>query len=125
MIACFVASIEGVHLFFLFSSGTVPAMASAVSTWIFLISNIVALTWSLKDQRRRCRICMRLLTHEAYVGVPSYLFLDYWGTELVCSHGHGMLHMPQMDASWLEVNHWTELDPSWQPLFETEEVNAI
>lgn len=125
LITCFIFSIEGVRLFFLFSSGAVPAMASAVSTWIFLISNIVALTWSLKDQRRRCRICMRLLTHEAYVGVPGYLFLDYWGTELVCSHGHGMLHMPQMDASWLEVNHWTELDPSWQPLFETEEVNAI
>jgi len=30
-----------------------------------------------------------------------------------------------MDACWLEGNHWTELDPSWKPLFESEEVSAL
>lgn len=118
---CLLASIEGVRLFFMVTTGSVPAMAGAVSTWVFLITTIVALSWSLKDQRHRCRHCLRRLTHEAYVGVPGYLFLDYWGTELVCSHGHGMLHKPQMDACWLEENHWTELDSSWKPLFEEEE----
>jgi hypothetical protein len=124
LITCSIGSIEGVRLFFLRASGSVPAMAGAVSTWVFLITTILALTWSLKDQRRRCRNCLCLLTHEAYVGVPGYLFLDYWGTELVCSHGHGLLHLPQMDACWLEENHWTKLDPSWKPLFESEDVSA-
>ncbi|MBZ5524001.1 MAG: ABC transporter permease [Acidobacteriia bacterium] len=125
LLTCFVGSIEGVRLFFLSVAGSVPAMAGAISTWVFLITTILALTWSLKDQRHRCRNCLCLLTHEAYVGVPGYLFLDYWGTELVCSHGHGLLHVPQMDACWLEENHWTELDPSWKPLFESEEVNVL
>jgi len=125
LVTCCVGSIEGVRLFFLSASGSVPAMAGAVSTWVFLITTILALTWSLRDQRHRCRNCLCRLTHEAYVGVPGYLFLDYWGTELVCSHGHGLLHVPQMDACWLEENHWTELDSSWKPLFESEEVNVL
>jgi len=125
LLTCFLGSIEGVRLFFLNASGSVPAMAGAVSTWVFLITTILALTWSLKDQQHRCRNCLGLLTHEAYVGVPGYLFLDYWGTELVCSHGHGLLHVPQMDACWLEENHWTKLDPSWKPLFEQEEITTL
>ena len=72
---------------------------------------------------RRCRICLKRLGHEAYVGVPSYQLLDWWGTELVCPVGHGMLHVAEMKASWFEGDEWIQLDDSWKPLFEEEPAN--
>ncbi|HEX4606469.1 MAG TPA: hypothetical protein VH724_20895, partial [Candidatus Angelobacter sp.] len=91
------------------------------STWLFLVTAMIALSWSLHDQGRRCRLCLRRLSNEASVGTPSYLLLDWWGTELVCSDGHGMLHVPEMKSSWQEFDQWVSLDESWKPLFEHEE----
>jgi hypothetical protein len=54
------------------------------------------------------------------VGAPSYLLLDWGGTELVCSEGHGMLHVPEMESSCLELGQWVQLDESWKPLFEED-----
>lgn len=121
---CFVLSLEGTRRVFLMFNGVVPPFAGAVSTWLFLVTSVLALTWSLHDQCHRCRLCLKRLGHEIHVGTPASLFLDWWGTELVCSQGHGMLHVPEMQASWLEVEHWTPLDDSWKSLFESEDVNA-
>jgi hypothetical protein len=82
---------------------------------------MVALSWSLHDQSRRCRYCLKRLGNEASVGMPGYLFLGWWGTELVCSEGHGLLHVPEMKSSWQEFDQWVSLDESWKPLFEPEE----
>lgn len=54
------------------------------------------------------------------MGAPSYLLLDWWGTELVCSEGHGVLHVPEMSSSWLEFEQWVHMDESWKPLFEED-----
>jgi hypothetical protein len=117
---CFLVSLEGTRRAFLVFTGVVPPFAGPVCTWLFLVSTILALSWSLRDQCRRCRICLKRLGHEASVGAPASLLLDWWGTELVCSQGHGMLHVPEMHASWLDMEHWTPLDDSWKPLFESE-----
>lgn len=121
---CFLASLEGTHRAFLLFTGSVSPFAGPVSTWLFLVTTVLALTWSLRDQCRRCRLCLKRLGHEIYVGAPASLFLDWWGTELVCSQGHGMLHVPEMHASWLEMEQWTPLDESWKSLFEQEKANV-
>jgi hypothetical protein len=81
---------------------------------------MAAVSWCLNDQTRRCRVCLKRLGNEASVGAASYLLLDWWGTELVCSDGHGLLHVPEMQSSWLEVEQWVNLDESWKPLFESK-----
>jgi hypothetical protein len=121
---CFLISLEGTRRVFLLFSGVVPPFAGPLCTWLFLVTAVLALSWSLHDQCRRCRLCLKRLGYETSVGAPAYLFLDWWGTELVCSQGHGMLHLPEMQASWLEMEHWTPLDDSWKPLFESENVKA-
>lgn len=121
---CFVISLEVTRRVFLVFTGVVPPFAGALCTWLFLVTTVVGLSWSLHDQCRRCRLCLKRLGHEASVGAPAYLLLDWWGTELVCSQGHGMLHVPEMRASWLEMDQWTPLDDSWKPLFESEDVNV-
>jgi hypothetical protein len=39
---------------------------------------------------------------------------------LVCSAGHGVLHVPEMESSCLEPEQWVQLDESWKPLFEED-----
>lgn len=122
---CFVASLEGTRWVLLTFTGSLPSYAGAISSWLLLVTTVLAITWSLHDQYRRCRICLKRLEHESYVGVPARLFLDWWGTELVCSQGHGLLHVPEMKASWLEDEQWIQLDDSWKPLFESEEAKVL
>jgi len=121
---CFVASLEGTRQALLTFTGNVPEYTGAISSWFLLVTTVLAITWSLHDQYRRCHICLKRLEHESYVGVPARLLLDWWGTELVCSQGHGMLHVPEMKASWLEEEHWIQLDESWKALFDTEEAKV-
>jgi hypothetical protein len=78
---------------------------------------LFALRWALQDQRRRCPVCLRLLTNPARVGQASQNFLAWNGTELICSVGHGLLHIPELPTSWFSTQRWLYLDPSWNSLF--------
>ena len=91
------------------------------SEWIQLVSSfsvcLFALRWSLRDQRKRCPICLGKLTNPARVGQPSRTFLAWNGTELICVGGHGLLHVPELPTSWFSTQRWLYLDPSWDVLF--------
>lgn len=97
--------------------GGTDAWTEPLSSWLFLMGSMGVLFWSVYDQRRRCRICLRRLGLATHVGCPGCLLLDWAGTELVCIQGHGMLHVPEMVACWQEPHKWTSLDESWQELF--------
>ena len=86
-------------------------LVSAFSICLF------GLRWSLRDQRQRCPVCLRKLTHPARVGQPSRTFLAWNGMELICSGGHGLLHVPEMTTSWFSTQRWLYLDSSWEVLF--------
>ena len=73
--------------------------------------------WILQDQRRRCPVCLRLLSNPARVGQASCNFLGWSGTELICASGHGLLHIPELPTSWFSTQRWLCLDPSWTCLF--------
>jgi MacB-like protein len=118
---CFVGALELTGRASIILTGSLHPLVGPISTWLFLVTAMIALSWSLHDQSRRCRLCLKRLGNEASVGMPGYLFLGWWGTELVCSDGHGMLHVPEMKSSWQEFDQWVSLDESWKPLFEAEE----
>lgn len=71
---------------------------------------VIAFRWALKDQRRRCPICLRRLTNPVRFGGPSQMFLDWYGTELVCADGHGMMHVPEIPSSSYASQRWLSLD---------------
>ena len=97
--------------------GGTDLLTEPLSTWLFLMASMGALTWSIYDQRRRCRVCLRRLGLATQVGCPGCLLLNWAGTELVCIEGHGMLHVPEMVSCWNETDRWTALDDSWGELF--------
>ncbi len=82
-----------------------------------LIGYFLALRWALIDQRRRCPVCLQLLTNPVRVGQPSHTMLEWYGIELVCSKGHGLLHVPETRTSSYGAQTWLQLDSSWRSLF--------
>lgn len=88
-----------------------------LSTWLFLLGCMGALSWSIYDQRRRCRVCLRRFELAAKIGCSGCVLLSWSGTELVCLEGHGMLHVPEMVSCWQQRETWTSLDDSVVELF--------
>lgn len=87
------------------------------STWLFLLGCMGAISWSIFDQRRRCRVCLRRFGLAAQIGCPGCVLLSWSGTEMVCLDGHGTLHVPEMASSWQERDKWTSVDDSLVELF--------
>jgi hypothetical protein len=86
--------------------------------WLYIVGTMGVLFWSLADQRARCRVCLRLLCFPVRIGCPGCLLLEWSGTELLCTEGHGVLHVPLLAPSWDEESeHWISMDESWRGLF--------
>ena len=100
-------------------SRTVYPMADEAAFWTFLPLAIAVLTWSIADQQKRCRICLRRLTMPVDVGRPGSVLLNFAGTEMVCEDGHGMLYVPESESNSLERDRWRTLDESWAELFRS------
>ena len=98
--------------------GSIHPMTNAVGLWVFLIFSLAPLSWAIRDQQRRCRVCLRRLGTPIAIGAPGHVLLDWSGTEMVCSEGHGVLYLPDSQANWLERARWNNLDASWADLFK-------
>ncbi|MGC2398156.1 MAG: hypothetical protein WA510_00165 [Acidobacteriaceae bacterium] len=81
--------------------------------------------WILRDQRKRCPVCLRVLSNPARVGEASRCFLAWNGTELICAAGHGLLHIPELPTSWFDTQRWLDLDASWGTLFTDSCVPSV
>ena len=79
--------------------------------------SLFGLRWILLDQRNRCPVCLRRVTHPAQVGLAGRTFLAWNGTELICADGHTLLHVPALPTSWFDTQRWLYLDTSWKFLF--------
>lgn len=94
---------------------------SLASQYVQLITSfsicLLGMSWVVLDQRRRCPVCLRLVTNPAQVGLASRTFLAWNGTELICAGGHTLLHIPVLPTSWFSTQRWLYLDTSWDFLF--------
>lgn len=98
------------------SSNYSPLAEFAQLAWAFAIC-LFGFRWALADQRQRCPVCLRRVTHPAQVGLASRTFLGWNGTEMVCMGGHTLLHVPSLPTSWFSGQRWLYLDTSWEFLF--------
>jgi hypothetical protein len=99
----------------------IPSLSSTSTQYIQLglsyFGFLFAFRWILQDQRKRCPVCLRVLSNPARVGEASRNFLAWNGTELICAGGHGLLHIPELPTSWFSTQRWLSLDASWGSLF--------
>jgi hypothetical protein len=94
-----------------------PSRAQYIQIVVSFLMALFSFRWALKDQRRRCPVCLATLTNPVRVGEPSRSFLAWNGTELICSGGHGLLHVPELPTSWFATQRWLYLDSSWSGVF--------
>ena len=83
-----------------------------------IIAYVILFRWTLNDQRSRCPVCLRVLKPSASIGEFSHNFLEWYGSELFCAEGHGMLHVPKI-ATTYDAQRWSDLDSSWRFLFSS------
>jgi hypothetical protein len=96
-----------------FAIGQIAAPLAPASMFLGLH---LGFRWALIDQRKRCPVCLRLLSNATSIGGASQAFLGWYGTELICIHGHGLLYVPGTPTSWCSTQRWQYLDPTWSSL---------
>jgi len=96
----------------LIAIGGPPLLRVAIPWGWFL-----AIRWLVQDHRRRCPVCLRLLSNPVRIGGSSRILLEWHGTELICLQGHGVLHVPERPAIWFSKQRWVTLDATWRGLF--------
>jgi len=57
-----------------------------------------------------------VLSHPTAIGQAPRTLLEWYGTELVCVRGRGLLHVPEICNSYSEQPR-LHLDSSWSSLF--------
>ncbi len=104
------------------SNGYVRVLAGGIAlTLAFVFVFAGALAWSFDDQRRRCPVCLRLLTMPVTIGSWASVF-EPAVTELLCDEGHGRLCLSENESA--QPDRWTALDASWRDLFETTRADS-
>ncbi len=93
-----------------------PGIGS-IQPLLALIGYVFGFRWILIDQRQRCPVCLRLLTNPARIGQRASSLLEWYGTELMCTRGHGLLHISEASTISFGTQRWIDLDQSWRPLF--------
>jgi len=83
-----------------------------LAPWIVFFGWIFGFRWILADQRKRCPICLHLLSNSIPVGNAAQLVLGSYGAKLVCARGHGSLYAPNIPTSWCSSQRWQYLDAS-------------
>lgn len=99
--------------------GTVTLLPPMIQGNLLLAGYVLSIRWALIDQRQRCPVCLHSLTNPTRIGAPSQTFLAWYGTELICTQGHGLLYVSEIDTSCCSTHRWQYLDSSWSGLFLT------
>ena len=85
--------------------------AFLLQSFLFAFLALIAFHWAVLDCSLRCKHCLRTLAEPIRVGRPSHNFLEWNGFELLCTEGHGLLSIPELETSsrgasrWLSGNH--------------------
>jgi hypothetical protein len=96
-----------------------PLTSGQIQPHGLLVGYVLAFRWAIIDQRKRCPVCLRLVTCPTQIGQSSRTFLEWCGTEYLCVRGHGMLYVPEFQTSCYDAQRWMQLDPSWRAVFSS------
>ncbi|MDX2152526.1 MAG: ABC transporter permease [Bryobacteraceae bacterium] len=96
--------------------GPRPPVFGLAMSWLFLLACVGVAAFCIRDQRRRCPVCLHRLALPISIGTWANTF-EPAKTELLCEQGHGTLLLPETEISAAPKERWTALDDSWRELF--------
>jgi len=108
---------EGPDYFAALDQGGVKLLLNfAFLVWFLLCAGVLYLI--VRDQRYRCRVCLRRLRMPVETGSwGKMLLLGRPRTEYICPYGHGTLKADELQISGLANPEWTpNSDDIWDEL---------
>jgi len=85
---------------------------------LWFLSSCGLLYLCIRDQRYRCRVCLRRLRMPVETGSWSrMLFMGKPRIEYICPYGHGTLTLAELQISGLENPEWNAHGEIWDELF--------
>jgi len=117
LVVAMLAAWSAVHWLTAWTVGLASPVVDDYAIWLYLPLAVLALAWSIRDQQRRCRCCLRRLGLPVDIGHAGSVLLNWSGTEMVCPRGHGVLYLPDSPENSLDLERWSKLDDSWESLF--------
>jgi hypothetical protein len=99
-----------------------PTGVNGVTTAFLMPGLLIAalalsLGYSLHDQKRRCPVCLHLLTLPVLIGSRSSIILDRPQVEVLCPNGHGSLLVPEPVVHRRDPAAWLVWNESWKSCF--------
>jgi hypothetical protein len=99
-------------------SGWADPAPAWLMIWWFFTATVLLVWWALRDQKRRCPVCLGRLEMPVTIGSYGSPMLDPVSTELICPRGHGALYVPGGLSTG--AAEWRPLDSSWRDFFPAE-----
>ena len=89
-----------------------------IALMLFSLAAVGVLWAVIRDQRYRCRVCLRRLRMPIERGSWSRM-LQFGRPEVeyICIYGHGKLNVPELEFSGMENPEWKEQGDMWSELF--------
>jgi hypothetical protein len=84
-------------------------------------SCLFGLRWVLRDQRRRCPVCLDFLSAPLLKGQQARVFLFWSRSEEVCLNGHGLLLVPEVRTRWVAAQTWQHIEAALDPILRASE----
>lgn len=90
-------------------TGGIWWMRELFAMWVTVCGVAMAVVWSRRDQRQRCRQCLYRMRQPVRIGVPGQMLLDPAGEEVMCPKGHGSVYTSEsvlgseMSERWLSL----------------------
>ena len=93
-------------------------------TFLMLLYSLVAVgvVWMvIRDQRYRCRTCLRRLRMPILTGNWTHILLGRPRTEYICPFGHGTLTVDEVQITGHLVPDWEPHEDMWKELVSLED----
>jgi hypothetical protein len=85
--------------------------------WVFSLFATGVLYLVVRDQKYRCRTCLRRLRMPVTRGSWTHMLLSGRPhTEYICTYGHGTLKVPEVQFTGKEPFDWAEHQDIWKEL---------
>jgi hypothetical protein len=82
----------------------------------------IVMFWLIvRDQRLRCRTCLRRLRMPIHTGSWTNVLLGAPRTEYICTYGHGTLKVAELQITGRQQPDWEPHEDMWKELFSTED----
>lgn len=91
-------------------------LAYTMGVFIYWLLAVGLLALVVRDQRYRCRKCLRRLRMPIARGIWGKTLLDRPKVEYICPYGHGTLKVPELHLTGNEPLAWEQHQDMWTEL---------